>query len=106
MYEVIPKGTRGIFQLIYIPYDDILTKRTNLEKEINYDIEFIEDILRDVLEYAGMVQNKLGWGRGNIDKNGIKCFKVSWGSIMSNLNLKILRKIARKYLSGNWIPII
>ncbi|HSH35974.1 RAMP superfamily CRISPR-associated protein, partial [Schnuerera sp.] len=80
MYEVVPKGTRGIFQLKYIPYDGILTKRTNLEKEINYDIEFIEEILKGALEYAGIgAKAKLGWGRGKIDKNGIECFKVSWG---------------------------
>lgn len=52
----------------------------NTEKEINYDIEFIEKILKDTLEYTGIgAKTKFGWDRGKVDKNGIKCFKASWG---------------------------
>lgn len=67
MYEVVPKGTKGIFQLVYIPYDGILMEKSNLEDEMKSDKEFIEEILEEALENVGIgAKTKLGWGRGKL----------------------------------------
>lgn len=79
MYEVVPKGTKGIFQLIYIPYDGILMGKDKLENEIENDKKFIKEILKEALENIGIgAKTKLGWGRAKIVN---KCFEVNMGGV-------------------------
>lgn len=80
MYEVVSKKTEGIFQLIYIPYDGILMKKDNLEKEIKADKEFIKEILKEALENTGIgAKTKLGWGRAKVNCDQIECYESNLG---------------------------
>lgn len=64
-YEVVPSGSKGIFQFIYIPFNGMLKDKKELEAEIENDKKFIEEILKYCLENVGIgAKTKLGWGLG------------------------------------------
>ncbi len=80
-YEVVPKGTEGIFQLIYIPFDAVLKSDEDVKNEAKEDLANIIKALR-VLSNKGIgAKTKLGWGRFEfLDDNQKICL---------NSNLKI-----------------
>jgi len=69
-YEVVPKGTKGIFQLVYIPYDAILSQNNEVRKQAKNDAEFLIEMLKDVLLETGIgAKTKVGWGRAKIEED-------------------------------------
>lgn len=62
-YEVVPEGTKGILQIIYIPYDGILLSDNELEKQVKADIEFLIKCIEKVAKNGVGAKTKLGWGQ-------------------------------------------
>ena len=68
-YEVVPSGSKGFFQFIYIPFNGILKDKKELDEEIETDKKFVEEILEYCLNNMGIgAKTKLGWGLGEILK--------------------------------------
>lgn len=73
-YEVVPKGTKGIFQLIYIPHDAILLKNGKVRKQAKDDADFLIELLKETLQETGIgAKTKLGWGKAEIKDEDIVC---------------------------------
>ena len=69
-YEVVPKGSKGTFQFIYIPFNGILKDTKELNNEIKDDQKFIKDIFQYCLNDKGIgAKTKLGWGLAEDFKN-------------------------------------
>lgn len=62
-YEVVPKNSKGIFQLIYIPFDAVLKTDEEIKKEAQEDLENIINALKILSEKGIGAKTKLGWGR-------------------------------------------
>jgi len=62
-YEVVPKETEGILQMIYIPYDGILKKDEELKKEVEQDLEILCEAINKLADLGVGAKTKLGWGR-------------------------------------------
>ena len=73
-YEVVPKETEGIFQLIYIPFDGVLKKDEDIENEAKQDLEFLQECIKRAFNNGIGAKTKLGWGRANIKDEDIKVF--------------------------------
>lgn len=56
-YEVVPKGSKGIFQIVYIPFD-LSANKDEIESDINYLINAIEMLAKKGIG----AKTKLGWG--------------------------------------------
>ncbi|OQM46681.1 hypothetical protein B6A27_05885 [Anoxybacillus sp. UARK-01] len=66
-FEVVPRGTEGIFQCVYIPFNGILTSRTDLETEVKQDKKLLQESLEYGLKNMGIgAKTKLGWGLAEI----------------------------------------
>ncbi|WP_456465757.1 RAMP superfamily CRISPR-associated protein [Desulfurobacterium sp.] len=78
-YEVVPRNTEGILQIVYIPHDGILTDKNKLRKEVEKDIEFLTKCIEKTAENGVGAKTKLGWGR----------FEISDRKVFDNSNLKI-----------------
>ena len=65
-YEVVPKGTEGILQLIYITFDGVLEKDDAIQKEAQKDLENLLKALEKLQEKGIGAKTKLGWGRFEI----------------------------------------
>jgi len=73
-YEVVPKGTKGIFQLIYIPHDAILLKNGKVRKQAKDDADFLIELFKETLQETGIgAKTKLGWGKAEIKDEDIVC---------------------------------
>lgn len=71
-FEVVPEGTEGIFQFMYIPHDAISLPMKVMKKQAEVDRIFLEGLITDVLEESGIgSKTKYGWGRANIKKDSI-----------------------------------
>ena len=79
-YEVVPKGTEGIFQLIYIPFDGILEKNDDIKEEVEQDLENLLKALEKLQEKGIGAKTKLGWGM----------FEILDKKVCLNLDLDIL----------------
>lgn len=66
-YEVVPEGTEGIFQLIYIPFDGILKDNNELKNEVNKDLNNLCEAFEILTEIGIGAKTKLGWGRFKIE---------------------------------------
>ncbi len=62
-YEVVPKDTEGIFQLIYIPFDGVLKEDNKLEQEVNQDLKNLCEAIKILSDKGIGAKTKLGWGR-------------------------------------------
>ena len=62
-YEVVQKGTEGILQIVYIPFDTILEKDNCVKQQIEQDIKFLTKCIEKVAEIGIGAKEKLGWGR-------------------------------------------
>ena len=87
-YEVVPKGTEGILQIVYIPYDGVLTENEDLKKEVKKDIEFLTQCIEKVAENGVGAKTKLGWGRFGFVKR-IYCLNRE----IDSLDLKDWQKV-------------
>ena len=61
-YEVVPKDTEGILQIVYIPFDGILKENEELKKEVEQDLEFLCNCIEKVADLGIGAKTKLGWG--------------------------------------------
>lgn len=73
-YEVAPENTKGKLQILYIPYDAVITPINELKKQIQVDIEFTKNIIEIISDIGIGAKSKLGWGRFVLDKEKIKVF--------------------------------
>ncbi|ACV24114.1 hypothetical protein [Methanocaldococcus fervens] len=71
-YEVVPKGSEGILQIVYVPFDGILKKNDELRKEVKKDLEFLCNCIEKVADLGVGAKTKLGWGTFKI-KEKIYC---------------------------------
>ena len=62
-YEVVPKETEGIFQLIYIPFDAVLKTDEEVKEEAEEDLKNLTEALKKLSENGIGAKNKLNWGR-------------------------------------------
>ena len=62
-FEVVPKGADGKLQLIYIPYDGILTEKEALKEQIKKDLSFLCRAIEKTADHGIGAKTKLGWGR-------------------------------------------
>lgn len=73
-YEVVPSVSKGILQIVYIPYDSITVPIEELKKQVQKDCNFLKELVKMVLEEIGIgAKTKLGWGRATI-KEKRSCF--------------------------------
>ncbi len=61
-YEVVPEGTEGILQIVYIPFDGVLRKDNIIEGETKKDLENLLLALEKLSEVGIGAKTKLGWG--------------------------------------------
>ncbi len=70
-YEVVPKDTEGIFQLIYIPFDGVLKEDNKLEQEVSQDLKNLCEAIEILSDKGIGAKTKLGWGRFEIKEKKI-----------------------------------
>ena len=70
-YEVVPSGTEGILQIVYIPFDGVLKKDDELKKEVEQDLKWLCEAIKNLKDEGIGAKTKLGWGRFKIKE---KCF--------------------------------
>ena len=73
-YEVVPRKTEGILQLIYIPFDGILEDNRKIKEEAEQDLEFLKECIKRAFDNGIGAKTKLGWGKANIKDEDIKVF--------------------------------
>ena len=66
-YEVVPKKSKGIFQIIYIPFDGVLMKDDKLKEQAEKDMEFLRQAVEKATDIGIGAKTKLGWGRFSIE---------------------------------------
>ncbi len=62
-YEVVPKDTEGILQIIYIPFDGILKSDDELKSEAEEDLKILCKAIEKLADEGIGAKTKLGWGR-------------------------------------------
>ena len=68
-YEVVPKGSNSQLQIVYIPYDGILGKDSDIQKEAKQDLKFLKKCIQKAFYNGIGAKTKLGWGKANINGN-------------------------------------
>jgi len=71
-YEVVPPGTEGILQIIYIPFDGVLKSEKGLKEEVETDLKNLCSAIEKIEEKGIGAKTKLGWGRFSLETK--KCF--------------------------------
>jgi CRISPR-associated protein Cmr2 len=61
-YEVVPEGTEGLLQIIYIPFDAVLKENDVIKKEAGQDLENLLLAIEKVSQKGIGAKTKLGWG--------------------------------------------
>ncbi|MGC8979423.1 RAMP superfamily CRISPR-associated protein, partial [Caldisericum sp.] len=61
-YEVVPEGTEGLLQIIYIPFDAVLKENDVIKKEAEEDLENLLSAIEKVSQSGIGAKTKLGWG--------------------------------------------
>ncbi len=67
-YEVVPKGTKGELQIVYIPFDGVMESNATIEQEAKEDLEFLKLCIDKALSNGIGAKTKLGWGKGKISE--------------------------------------
>lgn len=66
-YEVVPSGSIGILQIIYIPYDAIIVPTNELKDQVKFDCNLLKELIANVFKEIGIgAKTKLGWGRAKV----------------------------------------
>jgi len=71
-YEVVPKDTEGILQIVYIPFDGVLKKDKDLKEEVEQDLKYLCQAIKTLADEGIGAKTKLGWGRFEM-LEGIYC---------------------------------
>ena len=74
-YEVVPGGTEGILQIVYIPFDGVLLKCEDLKTQVENDIEFLTKAIEKATDIGIGAKGKLGWGRFELISKMVKSNK-------------------------------
>ncbi len=72
-YEVVPEGTEGILQIVYIPFDGILKSDGELKSEAEQDLEILCKAIEKLADEGIGAKTKLGWGRFEVEEK-IYCY--------------------------------
>ncbi|KHO62655.1 hypothetical protein THYS13_07170 [Thermoanaerobacter sp. YS13] len=84
-YEVVPEGTEGLLQIIYIPFDAVLKENDVIKKEAEKDLENLTSAIEKVSQNGIGAKTKLGWGTFElIDREKYYCINgdiegTRWG---------------------------
>ena len=71
-YEVVPEGTDGILQIVYLPYDGILKSAEELKEEVEFDLKNLCKAVEKLANTGIGAKTKLGWERFSLEAK--KCF--------------------------------
>ncbi|MBB6062783.1 CRISPR-associated protein Cmr2 [Thermosipho japonicus] len=71
-FEVVSKDSRGIVQIVYIPFDGIRLEREVLKDQVEKDVKFIKSSFKKISDIGIGAKSKLGWGRFTIEKQKIE----------------------------------
>jgi len=85
-YEVVPKDTEGILQIVYIPFNGILKENEKLKEEVKNDLEFLINCIEKVADLGVGAKTKLGWGTFGIEK------RLYYSSVDLEINDKLTEK--------------
>jgi len=61
-YEVVPKDTEGILQIIYIPFNTVLKEDNELKEEVKQDLDALIRAVEKLQNKGIGAKTKLGWG--------------------------------------------
>lgn len=62
-YEVVPKDTEGILQIVYIPFDGVLKKDKDLKEEVEQDLKYLCQAIKTLAdEGIGAKKSLVGEG--------------------------------------------
>jgi len=67
-YEVVPSGTEGILQIVYIPFDGVLKRDNELKEEVEKDLDWLCKAIKNLANEGIGAKTKLGWGRFKTEK--------------------------------------
>ena len=67
-YEVVPKDTDGILQIVYIPFDGILKSDDELKSEVKQDLGILCKAIEKLSDEGIGAKTKLGWGRFELNE--------------------------------------
>lgn len=71
-YEVVPKDTEGILQIVYIPFDGILKSDGELKSEVEQDLKILCKAIEKLTDEGIGAKTKLGWGKLIIESKNEK----------------------------------
>lgn len=74
-YEIVPEGTAGRLQIIYIPHDALLTENQVLKEQVTRDLSFLCKTIEKAADQGIGAKTKLGWGRFKLVKKYCICNK-------------------------------
>ncbi|WP_456408637.1 RAMP superfamily CRISPR-associated protein [Caldithrix abyssi] len=72
-YEVVPAGTTGTLQMVYIPFDGVLMNNSELWQQIEADLQLLTQALEKATNIGIGAKAKLGWGRFELVQKTIQC---------------------------------
>lgn len=73
-YEVVPKGTKGYLQIIYIPFDSVFLPESKIIEQVKNDINFLKEVINKALTENGIgAKTKLGWGYAELEESKVIC---------------------------------
>jgi len=61
-YEVVPKETEGVLQIVYIPLDGITMHSKKLQEQVKQDLENLIKAIKKASTLGVGAKTKLGWG--------------------------------------------
>jgi CRISPR-associated protein Cmr2 len=67
-YEIVPKCTKGILQIVYIPYDGILLSDEKLKEQVKEDIKYLTECINKTAGLGIGAKTELGWGQFEFEK--------------------------------------
>ena len=73
-YEVVPSGTEGILQIVYIPLDGVLKRDDELKEEVKQDLKWLCEAIKNLVDEGIGAKTKLGWGKFKIEEKSF-CVK-------------------------------
>jgi len=62
-YEIVPKETEGILQIVYIPFVGIIKEDKDLKSEVEQDLKYLCQAIETLADESIGAKTKLGWGR-------------------------------------------
>lgn len=85
-FEVVPPGTRGTLQIVYIPFDAVLHKEETIKNEAQRDLNYLLSAIEQLSQSGIGAKTKLGWGT----------FELEEKYCCVNDNLKLEEKLEKK----------